>query len=158
LGLIGFIFYGFINDEITEFNENAFKTLDINDLEKTTVEKESHLKSYAHRVSTYEQPSNDLLKAYLGVADEADFSIGYFDADDFILEEWMNAPDSVVLRASHVIILGLDDHVESTIPKEWIQVVTIDEQTAYVIEFGNNGLYQLRDEHTRIEFDLKDYR
>jgi len=157
LAFLGFQFYTIVVGEVDQAQISQINTINDAQLKTITVDKPSDLTTYTHRVSTYEQPSDDLVKAastHIENADSAYIHIFYFVDDMMVHEEFQS--DVVELGQINKEILILSTNNEDIRTNlDPIEMVFYDMNDQYMIHVTPNqtGLYQIALDGYTIEFE-----
>ena len=157
LVFVGFLFYGFVTDEVQEAELSQLNTINDAQLKTITVDNPGELTTYTHRVSTYEHTSDDLVKAaslFIEASDPSYIHIFYFVDNMLVQEEFQG--DSIELGQINKEILILSQNNEdiktNLKPKEMV-LYDIDDQYMIHITPKQTGLYQISFDNYLIKFE-----
>lgn len=160
LVFLGFQVYGFIVDEIDEAQVSAIQTIDDEKVTTISVDNISDIKSYSHRVSTYEQTSSSLVLAasnHLGDLNASSYiTIFYYDEDKLIAEEFDIDSELIELNPLNkecLIVLSDEKTLKTNLKEEELTFYDVEVYHLIHIEPKQTGLYELSFEDTKITFE-----
>ena len=160
LAFLGFQVYGIIVDEIDEARVSSIQTIDDEKVTSISVDNITDIKSYSHRVSTYEHTSSDLVTAvsnHLGDLDVSSYiTVFYYDEDLLIVEEFDLNSELIELNPLNkecIIVLPEEKTLTTNLKEKELTFYNIEAYHLIHIEPKQTGLYELSFDETTITFE-----
>jgi len=157
LAFLGFLLYGIVTDEIHEASISQINTISDAQVKNISVDNPSDLRTYTHRISTYEHTSSELVTAASNYIDKMDLNyihILYFDEDMLVHEEFSG--DNISLERLHKELLIVSPHqpeVDTNLKPDDIVLFKLDDRTMMHITPSQIGMYQIAFEDYMIKFE-----
>lgn len=147
LAFLGFKLYKLIDKEVDEFQTSSIQTITAEDMSTITVEKSEELTTYTHRISTFEQTSNDLVKASSLYYDNLDLQyihVFYLNGDTLTHEEYLDKNiDIGKIKKECLLVVSAMGDIETNLNTKDITVYDLTDTFAIHISPEQTGRYQL---------------
>lgn len=160
LAFLGFQVYGIVTQEIEEAQISSIQTIDNSEVKTISVDKVDDMKSYTHRVSTYEHQSNNLVTAasnYLLAVDyEQYITIYYYLDDQLIQEEYAVDSDVIALKPlakELIIVLSDDEALKTNLTEKEMTFYSNEGLHVIHVEPKQTGRYEISFNDTMITFE-----
>ncbi|MBI9014149.1 MAG: hypothetical protein JEZ08_18075 [Clostridiales bacterium] len=160
LAFLGFQVYGIIVDEIDEAQVSSIQIIDDEKVTTISVDNISDIKSYSHRVSTYEHTSSDLVTASSNHLADLNVSsyitIFYYNEDKLIGEEFDIESELIELNTFYkecLIVLSNEKTLTTNLKEKELTFYNVESYHLIHIEPKQTGLYELSFEETKITFE-----
>lgn len=160
LAFLGFQVYGIIVDEIDETQVSSIQTINDEKVTRISVDNISDIKSYSHRVSTYEHTSSDLVRAtsnHLGELNVSSYiTIFYYDDNKLIGEEFDMDSELIELNPLNkecLIVLSDEKTLKTNLKENELTFYNVEAYHLIHIEPKQTGLYELSFDDTKITFE-----
>lgn len=155
--LVGFQFYNFITDEITEASIHSIHTFEEEDIETIPVDNLEQLTSYSHRVSTYEHTFDDLITAVATYAHDLDFNYHhiYYIQNGRLIHEESNEMVIDIHKINKELLIAYPNKVtlETNLNSEDITYYDMEGLCLIYIQPHQTGQYQVVIDETTIHFE-----
>ncbi|MCH4886965.1 hypothetical protein EZV73_05265 [Acidaminobacter sp. JC074] len=156
LGLVGFLFYNFVSDEVIEFETSGINTIVTEESNPITVDNLDDFNNYSHRVSTYEQTSENLVKATAHLIKDLDMNyLHIFYKDDVLTHEEFSG-DTIDLGKIHKECLIVLDHqvtLESNLESDDFTFYEVDDYVLIHIVPKQTGIFKIAFDDVLITFE-----
>jgi len=156
LGIVGFMFYNFMSDEIVEFETSNINTIEGEKSNRITVDNLDEFNNYSHRVSTYEHTSEDLVKATAPLINDLDMSYTHiFYKDEHLTHEEFSSTEINIGKIHKECLIVLDHQVtiESTLISDSFTFYEVEDYVLVYIKPAQTGIFKLSFDDTNIQFE-----
>ncbi len=156
LGIVGFMFYNFMSDEIVEFETSNIQTIESDNTNRITVDNLNEFNNYSHRMSTYEQTSEDLVKATAPLINDLDMNYTHiFYKDEHLTHEEFSSAEINIGKIHKECLIVLDHQVtlESNLTSDSFTFYEVEDYVLIHVAPTQTGIFKLSFDDTNIQLE-----